>query len=87
MCNDLQWFAVGWTLQHSHLALVQVADDLLEKPLLQLLLRPHVLAIPGDEVGRAGFVRPLGGAAEQHRKWVWGVYKLDLLGVFFFRFL
>lgn len=29
-----------------HLALVQVADDLLEEPLLQLLLCPHVLSVP-----------------------------------------
>lgn len=65
MCDDLQW-----PLPLSHLALVQVADDLLEESLLQLLLRPHVLAVPGDQVGRAGFVRPLGGGAEQRQNWV-----------------
>lgn len=43
----------------AHLALVQVADNLLEEPLLQLLLRPHVLSVPRYQVGGAGFVRPL----------------------------
>lgn len=42
-----------------HLALVQVADDLLEELLLQLLLRPRVLAVLGYQVGGAGFVGPL----------------------------
>lgn len=42
-----------------HLALVQVADDLLEEPLLQLLLRPRAPAVPRYQVGGAGFVGPL----------------------------
>lgn len=43
-----------------HLALVQVADDLVEEPLLQLLLRPHVSAvITRYQVGGAGLVGPL----------------------------
>lgn len=50
----------------SHLALVQVADDLLEEPLLQLLLGPHALAISRDQVQGAGFVRPLRKEKYQH---------------------
>lgn len=45
----------------THLALVQVAYDLLEEPLFQLLLGPHVHAIARYQVRGAGFVRPLKG--------------------------
>lgn len=50
------------TVCRSHLALVQVADDLLEEPLLQLLLCPRGPVVPRDQVGGAGFVGPLRGS-------------------------
>lgn len=45
---------------NNHLALVQVAYNLLEEPLLQLLLGPHMLLLsPRYEMGCTRFVRPL----------------------------
>lgn len=43
----------------AHLALVEVADDLLEEILLELLLAPHLGVVPGNEVGGAGPIGPL----------------------------
>lgn len=67
----------------AHLALVQVAYNLLEEPLLQLLLRPHVLAVSRYQVGRAGFVRPLGGTIQYRQR----LEDYQLWGFFFFLFL
>lgn len=43
----------------SHLALVQKTDDLLEKPLFELLLGPLMLSITWDQMWSTGFVGPL----------------------------
>uniref|UniRef100_A0A0E9P6N3 Uncharacterized protein n=1 Tax=Anguilla anguilla TaxID=7936 RepID=A0A0E9P6N3_ANGAN len=50
------------------LPLVQVAHDLLEEPHFQLLLRPDVRAVAGDEVGRARLVRPLQQLSVQQQR-------------------
>lgn len=45
---------------HTDLALVQITYDLLDEPLLQLLLGPHMLPVSRYQMRCAGFVGPLG---------------------------
>lgn len=56
----------GETRAITHFALVEVAHDLLEEPLLKLLLAPDMGAVTGDEVRSAGLVGPLGGRNTAH---------------------
>ena len=48
----------------SHLALVEVIDDLLVQLVLQLALSGRVVAVSLGQVGRTRLLRPLGGVEQ-----------------------